>query len=94
MIHPDPKPKTIRLKGKAYTEFREEVCFQAESLCESCGQYAPLLIDGRFDLYRCGNVSHIRSRGAGGSDTLDNVRWYCFDCHRKWEDHIDREGDQ
>jgi len=83
LIRPVPKPKTIRLEGQAYTAFRKEVCDRAHSRCEICGKYAPLLIDGYFDLYGCGHVSHIKSRGAGGSDTLDNVKWSCSDCHYK-----------
>lgn len=29
-----------------------------------------------------GEMAHIKSRGAGGSDTLDNVRTLCQPCHR------------
>jgi len=30
-----------------------------------------------------GELDHIISRGKGGSDDLDNVRWACKPCHRK-----------
>ena len=83
-----PKPHTIRLKGKAYTKFRLSLYLREQGLCQGCGKYAPLTIDDRFNPYLCGHVSHIKSRGAGGADIMSNVKWHCFDCHRKHEDHI------
>ena len=83
---PCPKPKTIRLKGKAYTKFRKEVFDREKGLCQDCGQYVSLLCDGKFITVFCGHVSHIKSHGAGGGDTLDNVKWKCFKCHRKEHD--------
>lgn len=80
-MNPNPKHKPIRLKGKAYTKFRKAVHDRALGRCESCGCYAPLLVDGCFDVFTCGHVSHIVGRGAGGSDTLDNAKWECHDCH-------------
>jgi hypothetical protein len=75
------KVKAIRLKGRAYTKFRREVHDRAGGHCERCGRYAPLLVDGVFDVFTCGHVAHKRSVGAGGSDTMDNVRWECYNCH-------------
>ena len=83
---PDSKPKTIRLKGRAYTEFREAICNRANSCCEKCGKYVPLYIDGEFIEYYCGHVRHKKSRGAGGGDTMDNAEYWCFDCHRREHD--------
>lgn len=78
-----PKNKPVRLKGKAYTEFRREVYNQANGICSDCGMYAPLVdpISFCFEVFTCGHVSHIKSRGAGGGDTMDNVRWKCYSCH-------------
>ena len=77
-----PKPKTTRLKGKGKTEFRKKVFNRSSGFCEDCGVYAPLLDnDGLFDVFMCGHVSHIKSYGAGGGDTLDNVKWKCYNCH-------------
>ena len=76
-----PKKKAIRLKGKAYTLFRKAVYERARGMCDECGLPAPLLDDGRFNVFTCGHVAHIRSRGAGGGDTLDNVKWKCWECH-------------
>ena len=81
-----PKPVTIKLKGKEYTEFRKQVADRAKERCEGCGCYAPRVIDGTFDQYRCGHVSHKKSKGAGGHDTLENVEWLCWKCHRTYED--------
>lgn len=89
---PQPKRKRITLKGKAYTEFRRKVAKRAKEHCEKCGLHAPRLWYGVFNLWWCGNVAHIKSRGAGGDDTMgengsdNNVRWLCFECHRKEHD--------
>lgn len=82
-MRPDPKPKTIRLKGKAYTEFRKAVGKRAAWRCETCGCFAPFTINGVFDVFFCGHVSHIKSKGSGGSDDMSNVILECFDCHSK-----------
>ena len=87
MPEPNWKPKTIRLYGRDYKEFRESLFNRACGCCEDCGRYVPLYIDGEFDQYYCGHVSHIKSRGAGGEDTLDNAKWKCFDCHRREHDN-------
>ena len=88
---PVPKKKPVRLSGKAYQKFRKQVWKRAYGFCENCGVYVPLLMpEGGFDKYYCGHVSHIKSRGAGGEDTLENVTWECFSCHSakhgpRWE---------
>ena len=76
-----PKKKPIRLKGKAKKDFRIAVGTRAYFHCEICGIYAPVDFYGEFDLHYCGHVSHIKSYGAGGGDTMDNVKWKCFSCH-------------
>ena len=84
---PQPKPPRIKYEGKEYTAFRKKVATSANERCECCDCPAPrLLPEGGFDEYRCGHVSHIISRGAGGSDTLENTKWYCFKCHRAGHD--------
>ena len=81
-----PKPITIRLKGRKYTEFRQAVHNRANGLCEKCGKWVPMYVHGEFDEYRCGHVSHKKSHGAGGADTMDNAKWLCFNCHRSEHD--------
>ena len=73
-----PKKKPVRLKGKAYTEFRYKVFFRAGGICQDCKKWAG--IKGP-DVFSIGHVAHIKSRGAGGGDTMDNVRWLCYQCH-------------
>ena len=87
-----PKKKPTRLNGKAYTAFRKQVFERAHGMCEICGMPAPLLDEGRFNVFQCGHVSHRKSRGAGGSDTLDNVEWRCFWCHRRKHDGKDKSN--
>ena len=82
-MNPRPKKKRIKLKGKAYTDFRKQVAERANFLCADCGRYFPLLVDGGFCQYGCGHVAHIKSKGAGGDDVLENVKWKCFWCHEK-----------
>ena len=80
-----PKPKRIDLNRKDYQELRRQAWSRAGGLCENedCGSPAPLEIGGEFVLWGCGHLAHIKSKGAGGDDTLDNVRWLCPKCHGK-----------
>lgn len=67
-----PKPHTTRLKGKAMEQLRRE-CFERDKgICQVCGKYAS---------WEQGHMAHVKSRGAGGGDTLDNVKWKCPYCH-------------
>jgi len=84
---PDPKQIPLRLKGKAKTEFRKKVYAEKGPACNNCGGYAPLYVEdysGRETYIegRCGEVSHIKSTGSGGPDTMENVGWECWPCHR------------
>ena len=78
---PDPKPQTIRLKGKAYKEFRETLYRRDKGMCQDCDKWVPLYDGGVFNLFTCAHVAHIKSRGAGGGDTLDNAKLKCYECH-------------
>ena len=80
-MNPCPKQIPIRLKGKAKTEFRRAVAKRANEFCEECGVHAPRLFQGYFNSMWCGHVAHIKSYGAGGGDTMDNVKWKCNHCH-------------
>ena len=80
------KQKTIRLKGKAYTEFRAKVFEKYGGKCQKCRCKAPLYDqDGQFSWKTCGHVSHIKGRGAGGGDVMENVKWLCPKCHLQGE---------
>ena len=81
-IRPDPKPITKRLKGKARQKLRKATWLRAGGYCETCGTYAPLRdSDNQFNVFECGHMSHIKSIGAGGEDTPENVKWECYRCH-------------
>jgi len=83
-MNPQLKEKPIRLKGKAYTEFRKKVFGRAFGNCETCKGHAPLLWYGVFNEITCGHVHHVKSRGAGGEDVLsEDVVWLCYNCHLK-----------
>ena len=73
-MKPDPKPKRIKLSVKGYQELREEACKRAMGHCESCFSWCPM---------SNGHLHHVRSRGAGGGDVIDNVMWLCYMCHDK-----------
>ena len=80
-MNPCPKHIPLRLKGKAKTEFRRKVAARAKYHCEDCGVHVPSLIYGVFCVFSCGHVAHIKGYGAGGGDTLENVKWKCYSCH-------------
>jgi hypothetical protein len=84
--HPKPA-KPVRLKGKAMEALRRE-CFERD------GYRCQHLINLRGNMAICaktvvwergfwdsGHMAHIKSRGAGGGDTLDNVVTKCAFCH-------------
>ena len=78
-----PKIKPIRLKGKDYTRFRQEVGRAANWTCKTCKAHAPAKVLGVFNLFYCGHVSHIRHHSIGGGDIMSNVIWECKRCHDK-----------
>ena len=56
----------IRLRGKAITDLRRE-CFERDRYICQCGC-------GESVTWERGDMAHIVSRGAGGSDILSNVK--------------------
>jgi hypothetical protein len=90
---PDPKPQRTKLNSKDYSELRKELFKRAKGRCENpkCPKgrpYLPLLDrDGQFDIFTCGHVSHIKSKGAGGDDSMENCLYECYTCNcliRNW----------
>jgi len=83
-FRPQPKNKPIRLKGADYTQLKEEVYARDGGRCQTCKRKVPLRINGIFDPFSCANLSHIKHRSLGGSDTLENTIIQCFECHQKY----------
>lgn len=64
----------IRLKGAALERLRRE-CFARDGWrCVICGRGVGWV---------SGHMMHIKSRGAGGSDVIENVVTGCWECHGK-----------
>jgi hypothetical protein len=63
----------IRLKGKALERLRRD-CFERDGWKCTCGCE-------RGVSWATGHMAHIQSRGAGGSDMLENVRTMTGECH-------------
>lgn len=70
----------VRLSGAALSRLRIQ-CFERDQMwCQQCSRMT--LWKPRFDGDpQAYDMAHIISRGAGGSDTLDNVRTLCHSCH-------------
>ena len=67
------KTGRLRLKGQALEDLRRRVFTRDGWMCCECG---------RVCSWTSGHLAHIQSRGAGGSDTEENTRLLCGDCHR------------
>jgi len=82
---------TVRLSGAALAELRW-ACFRRDNgVCQDCGRVTDLSVPDCFPTKF--DMAHIKSRGAGGSDTLDNVRTLCHACHMKEHtEGVVREG--
>jgi 5-methylcytosine-specific restriction endonuclease McrA len=78
-----PKTKPVRLTGKALEDLRRH-CFARDGFrCQhhiaQCGPfYQPCR---KLVTWESGHMAYIKSRGAGGGDTLDNVITKCAECH-------------
>jgi len=71
------KIKPIRLKGAAMSALRREVYERDGGCCVVCGRWVPL----EGGLWERAHLAHIKSRGAGGGDVIDNVQIKCAECH-------------
>jgi len=70
----------IRLDAAGMRDLRAFVYDRADGYCE-------MVRDGSRCMTKAdwwhGELAHIKSRGAGGSDTARNTRWACKACHHK-----------
>jgi 5-methylcytosine-specific restriction endonuclease McrA len=87
------RAKKVRLSGKEMGQLRQRAFFRSQGRCENStdGARCPKLIT-----WMTFHLSHIVSRGRGGSDVIENVLAACFECHdadtknrRKLEPHRD-----
>lgn len=68
--------KRIKLKGKDMEALRR-ACFKRDGYrCTQCGEAVS---------WQSGHMSHIKSKGAGGHDRIDNVTTKCRNCHLNLE---------
>jgi 5-methylcytosine-specific restriction endonuclease McrA len=72
-----PKDKPVRLKGPALAALRKDRYIKDEGRCVGCGKKVCLENGGWLNAH----MAHVVGRGAGGSDTIDNVRTKCMECH-------------
>jgi 5-methylcytosine-specific restriction endonuclease McrA len=72
----------VRLTGQDLAALRRACWERDQGKCQVCGisTYWQARFAGDPQAY---DMAHIKSRGAGGSDTLDNVRTLCHRCHMR-----------
>jgi 5-methylcytosine-specific restriction endonuclease McrA len=70
----------VRLSGEALRNLRRACWERDQGLCHDCGNptYYEARYDGDLLAY---DMSHVKSRGAGGSDALENVVCKHHACH-------------
>jgi 5-methylcytosine-specific restriction endonuclease McrA len=76
----------IRLTGEALRGLRDDCWARDKGTCQECGiaLYKAPRFFGDPQAY---DMAHIKSRGAGGSDTLENVRALCHRSHMEEHQH-------
>lgn len=79
----------VRMFGAALSKLRRDCWERDHGWCREC-QIATSF-EARFDGDPGAfDMAHIQSLGAGGSDTLENVRTLCHKCHM--EEHNEGKG--
>ena len=73
------KAGIVRLYGAAMKDLWTEMWNRDRGHCCECRKVVAYFECGDLT----GEMAHIKARGAGGSDTLDNVRLLCRACHRR-----------
>jgi len=71
---PDQKNKRIKLKEKAYYDLIQAVRERENYTCQACHNIFPgKMLTGH----------HLKSKGSGGNDSLENLACVCSFCHIK-----------
>lgn len=78
---PRNRKTVVRLCGDAMEQLRWRVYRRDGGRCTACDKPVPLY----GSVFTRGHLAHIKSRGAGGSDTAENTRLRCFHCHIELE---------
>lgn len=71
------KTGVVRLKGDDLERLRTRCYERDEKRCVDCNKWLRFERDYPDSMH----MAHVKGRGAGGSDTLENVLTKCFDCH-------------
>jgi 5-methylcytosine-specific restriction endonuclease McrA len=87
-LKPRNRKTVVRLDAKGMKALREERYEIDSGRCVVCGHRRPL--DG--GLRDRMHLAHIVSRGAGGSDTLENTVCKCYGCHIEVEHGLKWKG--
>ena len=74
MMYPKNKRIVLKRSSKAWRDLVLYVFARDGYRCHWCGKVFPFA-------YLC--PCHIKSVGAGGDDTAENLRTGCAECHRK-----------
>jgi 5-methylcytosine-specific restriction endonuclease McrA len=69
----------IRLTGNDYEKLREARWNRDKGRCVVCHKLVTL--DKGF--WHSMHLMHVKSKGSGGSDTLENTRTGCMECHSR-----------
>lgn len=72
----------VRLTGVDLANLRRQCWFRDKGECQDCGvrTFYAARFDGDPLAY---DMAHIKSRGAGGSDVIENVKTKCHECHMR-----------
>ena len=71
---------TVRLTGTAMLRLRRDCWLRDGGYCQECKVFTSYFARWEGDPHAY-DMAHIKSRGAGGSDVLENVRTLCHECH-------------
>ncbi len=77
---PRVRKTVVRLRGVEMAELRRAVYVRDGLACVDC--HRALTLDG-MNAHSRMELSHLKSRGAGGSDTMENCVARCRECHQK-----------
>ena len=72
-----PKPERLKLSRKDWLDQKHKLYLREFGLCQGCGRWINLAES---------HAHHIKTRGAGGGDELENLALLCWKCHRAVHD--------